>query len=517
LGRLWRENGPIAEGLCSLRTLSSTEVRVLTAAEMQGHERAAIAARRVTGSGMMMRAGRGVADAVATRWRPGKVAVLCGPGNNGGDGYVVARLLAERGWEVSCCAFGAPPASPDAAAAREAWEHRATVAGWDGAAAAAGGADLVVDAVFGAGLTRPAPAEVLDAIGAGPPAVAVDAPTGLCMDSGRPLGGRAARAALTVTFHAPRLGHYLAEGPAHCGSVVTVDIGLAPFEGGVPLVQGPLVALGKGAGHKYDSGHALILSGGPGRGGAARMAARAALRVGAGLVTLGCPPAAQQENAGALDAVMLRPVADAAALPALLGNARINAVGLGPGLGMGEGTRALVAAVLASGRGAVLDADAITAIAQAPDDLLRDLHSGCLLTPHDGEFARLFPDIAERLAAPAEAGPAMSRLDAAREAAARAGCVVLVKGPDTVIAAPDGRAALHAAVYDRAAPWLATAGAGDVLTGLCAGLMARGAPAFEAAATATWLHAEAARRFGPGLIAEDLPDALPAVFRDLGL
>jgi hydroxyethylthiazole kinase-like uncharacterized protein yjeF len=484
---------------------------------MQGHERAAIEACLVSGSGMMARAGRGVADAIAARWKAGRAAVLCGPGNNGGDGYVVARLLAERGWDVTCCAFGPPPASPDAGAARQAWAHRGSVAGWDGAAAAARGVDVVVDAVFGAGLARPAPGEVLDAIEAGPPVVAVDAPTGLCMDSGRPLGGRAARAALTATFHAPRLGHYLAAGPAHCGEVITVDIGLAPFDGGVPLVQGPLVPLGKAGGHKYRSGHALVLSGGPGRGGAARMAARAALRVGAGLVTVGCPPAAQQENAGALDAVMLRPVADAAALAALLDDARIGAVGLGPGLGVGARTRALVAAVLAAGRGAVLDADAITSFEGAADELFGGLHGGCLLTPHDGEFARLFPDIADRLAAPAGAGPAMSRLDATCEAAARAGCTVLLKGPDTVIAAPDGRAALHAAVYDRAAPWLATAGAGDVLTGLCTGLAARGVPAFEAAATAAWLHAETALRFGPGLIAEDLPETLPAVFRDLGV
>ena len=284
----------------------------------------------------------------------------------------------------------------------------------------------------------------------------------------------------------------------------------------MPLVEHPVMPLRKGRGHKYDSGHALILSGGPGKGGAARMAARGALRVGAGLVTVACHPSALQENAAQLDAIMLRSVRDAGDLAALLDDARFNAVGLGPGLGTGDRTRGLVAATLAAQRGTVLDADAIMAFAENPGDLFDALHVECLLTPHAGEFARIFPDIAERLKAPAAEGPAFSRLDASRQAAARAGCCVLLKGPDTVIAAPDGRAAVNAGVYGRATPWLATAGAGDVLTGIATGLMARGARAFEAAATAAWLHVEAARAFGPGLIAEDLPEMLPRVFQDIG-
>ncbi len=500
----------------SLRTPYQPPTRLLTAGEMRALERAAIDGGSVSGGELMERAGRGVADAIAARWAPGRAAVLCGPGNNGGDGYVVARLLGERGWRVTCHAFGSPDLPPDAAAARGAWEG--SVGGWEAAGRSVRDADVVVDAVFGAGLTRAVPEEITAAFdSARAPVVAIDAPTGLCMDSGRPLGGRAVRAALTVTFHAPRLGHYLAEGPEFCGHVVCVDIGLPAEDVGVPLVEAPLAPLGKGAGHKYDSGHALILAGGPGRGGAARMAARGAIRAGAGLVTVACPPAALQENAGALDAIMLRPVADPEALASLLDDARFSAVGLGPGLGTGERTRALVTATLAARRATVLDADALTVFAEDPQTLFDALHPDCLLTPHAGEFGRPFPDIAERLARPPEEGPAMSRLDAAREAASRAGCVVLLKGPDTVIAAPDGRAAVHAAAYERAAPWLATAGSGDVLTGIATGLMARGLPAFEAAATAAWLHVEAARAFGPGLIAEDIPETLPKVYRGLGL
>jgi hydroxyethylthiazole kinase-like uncharacterized protein yjeF len=269
--------------------------------------------------------------------------------------------------------------------------------------------------------------------------------------------------------------------------------------------------------HKYSHGHALILAGGVGRGGAARLAARGALRVGAGLVTVGPPPAAIIENAAQLNAIMLRPVADADALAEILEDERINALCLGPGLGAGARTMGLVAAALGAKRGTVLDADALTSFAEDPSKLFALLHENCVLTPHLGEFARLFPDLAAKLAEPVTKGPAYSKVDAAREAAARAGCVVLLKGPDTVIADPQGRAAINSAHYERAAPWLATAGSGDVLAGMITGLLARGFAPMAAAETAAWLHVEAARKFGPGLIAEDLPEMIPAVFCDLGL
>ena len=270
------------------------------------------------------------------------------------------------------------------------------------------------------------------------------------------------------------------------------------------------------SGHKYTHGHALILSGGVGKGGAARLAARGALRIGAGVVTVGCPPAAVIENAAQLNAIMLRPIKDALNLTEALEDERLNAICIGPGLGLGEDCASLVAASLMSGRAMVLDADALTLIARDPA-LFAMLHDQCVLTPHAGEFARLFPDIAEKLNAPATEGPAYSKVDATRDAAKRAGCTVLFKGPDTVIADPDGCASINAAAYERAAPWLATAGSGDVLSGFITGLLARGFPPMQAAETAAWLHVECALKFGPGLIAEDLPELLPKVFRDIGI
>jgi NAD(P)H-hydrate repair Nnr-like enzyme with NAD(P)H-hydrate dehydratase domain len=313
--------------------------------------------------------------------------------------------------------------------------------------------------------------------------------------------------------------------------------------------------------HKYSHGHAFILSGPSGRGGAARLAARGALRIGAGVVTVGCPLDAIPENAARLDAVMLRGVADGLGLEEALADPRIKALCLGPGLGLdarghevvavalgvtpgsppppspphaGEGSRegeasraeddgeALPLPPVGRGEGRgvewsiILDADALTILSQDPD-LFAALHAGCVLTPHAGEFARLFPDIAEKLSQPATRGPVYSKVDATREAAKRAGCVVLYKGPDTVIADPSGRCAINSAHYDRAAPWLATAGSGDVLAGFITGLLARGFSPFDAACTGAWLHVECALSFGPGLIAEDLPEELPRVFRALGL
>jgi hydroxyethylthiazole kinase-like uncharacterized protein yjeF len=555
---------------------------ILTAAEMRAFEQAAIASGEVTGLGLMERAGQGVVEAILAEWPdieqgPKRAVVLCGPGNNGGDGFVVARLLRDRGWRPKVFLLGdAERLPPDAKINHDRWvalfpslpveplnsTARSSFDTWE--------PSLIVDAVFGIGLSRPIDFD----LGLGswlpewdlrfepgrPKVVAVDVPSGLCADSGRSLGGDQLWADLTVTFHRAKRGHYLAEGPFQSGKVTVVDIGLRPSETGLPLVGSaapssppqigwvlcppmgrdrrvePVTlvtsrteSLGKGdhfgrSNHKYSHGHALLISGGCGRGGAARLAARGALRIGAGLVTLAVPPAALQENAARLDAIMLRSVRDAEAMADLLTDTRYNALAAGPGLGVFEREAALLHALLEASRGAgeskpralVLDADALTLLAHHPD-LRAKLYEGCVLTPHDGEFARLFPAIAERWHAPATTGPAYSKLDAARDAAQDCGAVVLLKGPDTVIAAPDGRAAVSAAVYDRAAPWLATAGSGDVLTGFIAGLLARGFAPFDAACTAAWLHVECARSFGPGLIAEDLPDELPKVFRALGL
>lgn len=523
--------------------------QLLTSAQMRRVEQETMDSGRASGLDLMERAGQAVIDAVFLRWpalaaTPHHAVVLCGPGNNGGDGYVIARLLQNWGWRVSVYALGVPgKAMPDAQANRARWLAIGHVA--DLAEANFDGADLVVDAIFGIGLSREfkPPASVAEALHSmladefrghrqalSPIVVAVDVPSGLDADSGVVLSAEGDRsgdigAHLTVTFHAPKHGHMLADGPQVCGELVVADIGLRGTEAEdrddlrLARLPDPMLAepsLAKGLGHKYNHGHALLVSGPMGRSGAARMAARAALRIGAGLVTLAVPGSAMMECAAHLTAIMTRKCNGAGAFGTLLGDARFNALCLGPGMGIGPSTREMVACALATKRPIVLDADALTAFDDDPAALFNLLHPQVILTPHGGEFARLFPQIAARLDAPATQGPAYSKIDATRDAAARAGCLVLFKGADTVIATPDGRVRVHSAAYDRAVPWLATAGAGDVLAGIITGLLARGFDPLWAAEAGAYLHVEAARSFGPGLIAEDLPELLPKVLREQG-
>lgn len=531
---------------------------LLTASQMGAIEQAAIESGQVTGLELMERAGRGVVEAVFEAWpdlssAPQFAVVLCGPGNNGGDGFVVARLLQDWGWQVALYLLGdLAKLPPDARQNADRWAQMGQIHPLKGDLAPSETQPaLVVDALFGTGLSRPVE-------GLGPlfadlrqgdaRVVSVDMPSGLCSDSGRILTPQeredqteafCVRSDLTVTFHSQKTGHHLCSGPALCGRLCVVDIGLntddtisqAALKGlqdstGRSVGDAPLlVGLGPGAAardllgktgdaHKYSHGHALILSGGAGRTGAARLAARGALRIGAGLVTLGVPPSAQQEVACQVTALMLARVDGSEGLAELLKDQRLNAVCMGPGMGL-DRARELVPVVMRAEHApsVVLDADALTGFADAPDVLFGWLHESCVLTPHGGEFARLFPDIAGKLTAAPTKGPAYSKVDATREAASRAGCVVLFKGPDTVIAAPDGRCSIHSAQYDRAAPWLATAGAGDVLAGFITGLLARGIAPMTAAETAAWVHVECARAFGPGLIAEDLPEMVPHVLR----
>jgi hydroxyethylthiazole kinase-like uncharacterized protein yjeF len=271
-----------------------------------------------------------------------------------------------------------------------------------------------------------------------------------------------------------------------------------------------------GLDHKYSHGHALVLSGGSGKTGAARLAARGALRIGAGLVTLGVPPSAQMEVASHITAIMLARVQDADGLIAVLADKRLSALCIGPGFGTGAREVALISAALEAKLPLVLDADALSVLA-LDGTLFGKLHDTCVLTPHAGEFVRLFPDIAKKLNAPATKRAAYSKVDATRAAAKRAGCVVLYKGAETVIAAPDGRCSINLAQGERAAPWLATAGSGDVLAGFITGLLARGFTPMQAAQTGAWLHVECALSFGPGLIAEDIVEELPKVFRALSV
>lgn len=499
---------------------------LLCAAEMRAVEQQAMETGATTGLALMEAAGRVVVQAIFAQWPdlakgPHQARVLCGPGNNGGDGFVIARLLAEWGWQVELRFWGARDRlPPDARHNHDRWAAMGAVLPLG--AQDSGAVDLVVDALFGIGLSRPLAPEVVAAIDprrmACAHVVAVDIPSGLCAESGRVLGTAALRADLSVTFHRAKLGHVLAEGPTHCGALVVADLGLRAAAVGVPVIGPPPRAwIDKGAGpgaggHKYRHGHALILSGPMGKSGAARLAARAALRIGAGLVTVAAPGSALLENACQLTAIMLRRADGAEGLAKMLvEDPRLGALCVGPGLGTGQSTRDLVLVALGAlgTRAVVLDADALSAFAADPAELFAHIHARCVLTPHDGEFARVFPDLAARCAGAVASGPAYSRIEAARDAAARAGCVVVLKGPDTVVACPDGRVAVHAAMGARAVPWLATAGAGDVLAGMITGLLARGHDPWAASTAAVWLHAEAARIFGPGLIAEDLVETLP--------
>ena len=485
---------------------------LLSVAEMAAADAAAIAGG-IPGVRLMEAAGAAVAREIRARFAPCPVAVLCGPGNNGGDGFVVARHLAAAGWDAAVALLGGMEAlKGDAAAMAARWAGPVTPL----SAAVLEGRDLVVDALFGAGLARELTDQaraVVEAANAHPaPIVSIDVPSGVHGDSGT-VWGAAAAAALTVTFFRAKPGHWLYPGRESCGETVVVDIGIpAAVLGEIaptlwandPALWATVYPGPKAQAHKYDRGHALAVSGGAETTGAARLAARAALRAGAGLVTVACPPDALSINAAQLTTVMTRGFDGAEGFRALLEDRRKNAVLLGPGNGVGEATRRNVLAALAAGKACVLDADALTSFAGQPQALFRAVgeSSACLLTPHDGEFARLFGETV---------GRELDKVARARAAAELSGACVLLKGPDTVIAAPDGRAAINA----NAPPELATAGAGDVLAGIALGLMAQGMPAFEAAAAAAWLHGAAAQALGPGLIAEDLSDALPPVLRAL--
>ncbi|MCB1882971.1 MAG: NAD(P)H-hydrate dehydratase [Geminicoccaceae bacterium] len=470
---------------------------------MAAVDRAAIAAG-VPGSLLMENAGRAVVRALIRRFPPQPVLVLCGPGNNGGDGYVVARRLRRAGWPVRVAAIRPEGGlKGDAASAAAGWPGEALPL----EAALEAGEGLVVDALFGAGLGRDldgaARAALEAAGGRGASVVAVDVPSGVDGATGA-VRGFAPEAALTVTFARLKPGHLLLPGSLRCGGIELADIGipdavLAVHDTGWrvnrPALWRHLLPVPAPGGNKYDRGHAVVV-GGPMRvTGASAMAADAALRAGAGLVSVAVPPGALPVYAAQLRAVMTKPVASVEALADLAGDRRVKALLIGPGAGVGEATRARVLALLATGTPCVLDADALTSFAGDPAPLFERLHAGCVLTPHDGEYARLFD---------AEG----SRLGRAIKGAARSGAVLLLKGSDTCVAAPDGRATIN----EGAPSFLATAGAGDVLAGIVLGLLAQGMPAFDAASAAVWLHARAATAVGPGLVASSIEDGLPAAF-----
>ncbi|MDQ6434882.1 NAD(P)H-hydrate dehydratase [Mesorhizobium sp. LHD-90] len=492
-------------------------LEVLTPDEMAECDRRAIAAGPFDGLALMKRAGAAVADAVFSRLAGvTRVDVLCGPGNNGGDGYVAAELLRRSGAAVAVFADGPPRAGSDAALAAA----ECTVAAEPLAAFSPMPGTIVVDALFGAGLARAPDGNVRRAIDLtnqmGLPVVAVDLPSGVSGATGQILGA-AFRSAVTVTFVRPKPGHLLLPGKLACGEVVVADIGIpdtivasvgaACFENRPALWQRSLPSPGVDA-HKYSRGHVAVFCGGATATGAARLSAMAAARAGAGAVTLLSPLEALAVNAAHLTSIMQRKADTVGEVLAFLAERRPAALVYGPGLSPDAETARSLFRLLGRWEHpapVVIDASALTALARVPDLLPPPggRPAELVITPHEGEFQRLFPDISE------EKVP--SKLERARLAAKRIGGTIIYKGPDTVIATPDGRAAINT----NGTPLLATAGSGDVLSGIVAGLLAQKMPAFEAACAGVWMHAEAAKRFGPGLIAEDLPQALPPVLRDL--
>ena len=475
---------------------------LLTPAEMYRADRLA-ADEGVPSLTLMENAGRAVAEAIVRRYGARPALVLAGPGNNGGDGFVAARYLRRWGWPVRVALAG------DRARLRG--DATVMAARLEGTLEAArpdclDGALLIIDALFGAGLDRPIAGEIAEIIRRIPadsrrfPVISVDIPSGILGISGE-VAGVAVTASLTVTFFRRKPGHLLLPGRLHCGETVVADIGiparvLAEIKPKYAENTRPSAGfLSRGLSqHKYSRGHAVVVSGDASHSGAARLAALTALRAGAGLVTLASPAAAMAVNGARLTAVMLTQASDSLELSRILSDRRKNAVLIGPAAGVGSETRAKTRACLESGAAVVLDADALTSFAPDPDELFQAIQGQVVMTPHEGEFSRIFKCVG-------------SKLERALAAARQSRCVILLKGADTVIAAPDGRAIINS----NAPPALATAGSGDVLAGLITGLLAQSIPAFEAAAAAAWLHGEAASRSPSGLIAEDLPRLIGSV------
>lgn len=493
---------------------------ILTPAEMGSADRMAIRNGPFSGIELMRNAGDAVAAAILARF-PGasKVAVLCGPGNNGGDGYVIARRLAQAGVDVELFAHGRPRAGSDAAiAARECPVQPSLLSDFVPEPGA-----VIVDALFGAGLSKPLSPElcrlVENVTSLGIPVIAVDLPSGICGETGAILGA-AFRAAFTVTFACKKPAHLLHPARDFCGELIVADIGIGEHvinsagsscvenTPAAWLVHFPQPGINS---YKYSRGHVGVFCGGPAATGAARLAAMAAARIGGGAVTLLSPSASVAVNAAQLTSIILREADTLDEVLAFLEARRPKSLVYGPGLGAEPDTGDFLLAILAQAGGwltsLVLDADGLSTFEARPDLLFETMRRPgmptAVLTPHEGEFRRLFPDIA--------GNSQSSKLEKARAAARRSGAVIVYKGPDTVIAAPCGLAAINA----NGTPYLATAGSGDVLSGICAGLLAQGMSPFQAACAAVWIHADAASRFGPGLIAEDLPLALLPTLRNL--
>lgn len=479
-----------------------TGYELLTVEEMGRADQAAIDAG-ITGLSLMERAGRAVAEAAARIAGRRPILVLCGPGNNGGDGYVAARYLRNRGHNVRLAAMGDPEKLiGDAAANFKRWQGETESL----SVALLTEHTVIIDALFGAGLARAINGVAADILSQASKmnlaSIAVDLPSGVNGNTGAALGGEGAvlAATETVTFFRKKPGHLLFPGRGLCGQITVVDIGIpqnvlhhikpTAFENAPMDWSDHLINSVTPSAHKYTRGH-LVIAGGESMTGAARIAATAARRAGAGLVTLAVPPASYFIYASGAPGNLVEARDDFALS---IADQRRNTVLLGPGLGVGDATKDLVLTALKSpDKRVILDADALTSFSDTPDELFSAIQGPVIMTPHDGEFARLFGSIQ---------GDKVSR---ARQAAKTANAVIVLKGADTVIAAPEG----HARINTNAPPWLATAGSGDALAGIISARVANGQDIFDAASAGVWLHGQAAQAIGPGLIAEDLADGLP--------
>jgi hydroxyethylthiazole kinase-like uncharacterized protein yjeF len=484
-------------------------IELLMPAEMAEADRLVVEAG-IPSYTLMLNAGAAVAAAARDMAEDGRILVVAGPGNNGGDGFVAAEVLRAAGRDVRVALLGSREALKGDAA-RAAADYRGPVEAIGPKTDLS--ADLVIDALFGAGLARPLDREaarVVEKLNAGgTPILAVDLPSGVDGGTGEAKGA-AIRATQTITFFRLKPGHFLLPGRSLSGRIEVAQIGIPDsvlatirpktFHN-IPALWRAALRFPQPEDHKYSRGHAIVVSGPASATGAARLAAMAALRAGAGAVTVASPPDAILVNAQHLTAVMVKGFDGAEELGKLLSDARVKAVAIGPGNGIGEATWKNVERALKSDAAIVLDADALTSFEGATDALFASIKkrlAPVVITPHEGEFARI-----------SEA--AGSKLNRARAVAEACGAVVVLKGSDTVIAAPDGRAAINS----NAPPDLATAGSGDVLTGIIAGLLAQGMPGFEAASAGVWIHGEAGSAIGRGVIAEDLPGAMPAVLKRL--
>lgn len=501
-------------GLCD----ADLPFELLTPKEMGQADQLAVISRGYESYHLMLNAAQAVGNVILEKYNNSqRVAVICGPGNNGGDGYAVAEFLKARGYQAICFSCGQPRIGSDA--------HKA-FADWSGTtlnidALVFSEFDLIVDALYGAGLGRgldeKTEALVKKINASGTPVVAIDLPSGIFGRDGS-VHTIAVKATYTVTFFRLKPGHVCYPARAYCGDIILRDIGIMSdvlkdicpnTSVNLPkmwLHDWPVLDYDM---HKYSKGHVVVFSGPAIMTGAARLAAYAAARSGAGLVTILSPQDALSVHESHLTSVMLKEMGSDANVLSFFQQRKVKTAVLGPGFGAMDRAFTLIKTILAKQdclETIVLDADALTAIADKTDEifeLIKQSTVKVVLTPHEGEFRRIFPKIASKSNSP--------RIDKAREAALKSGATVVYKGADSMIASPDGRLSITV----NGTPFLATAGSGDVLSGIMGGLLVQGMPVYEAVCAGNWMHAECGRQAGIGAIADDLITQIPSILQNL--